>query len=202
MKILGLNLGSNNGQPPPIPTQAPNYPEHGGMYAAWEAEDMTGVAGIALDNSSLIIQIRAFLSGQELIEEKDEQTGRKRSVWRQVADPKMNDKGVRSLLLELRALLDKNTIMTYWPSHDDIKDFMQNFSVELVFFLAQNMEDFDIKVGHESQVADFIINNVYITCLRGLMGNEKKGIYKEAKRIENVHTYQGYGQQQGKQLFG
>lgn len=189
MAIFGI--GEKKDSMPPMPP--PSYPEQQGMYAAWEQEDMTGVAGIALDNSGLLIQIRAFLSGQELVERTDPKTGRKVSSWEQVAQNKMNDKGVRSVVMHLRAYLDKNLIMSYWPTHDDIKKFMVDFSVDIIFFLGQNMEEFEIRTGHESDVSSFIINNVYITCLRSLQGNEKKGIYKQLRRIEHDHS-QAYGQ--------
>jgi hypothetical protein len=171
-------------EPPLFPQPQPEFQP---MYASWEAEDMTGTAGIALDNSSLLIQIQSFLSGTEPVEVTDK-TGKKKFVWQQIAEPKMNKKGVNSIVLELRARLDKNTIMTFIPNYDELMKFMEYFSVNFALFIAQNTDEFDIKDNYQSQVCDFIVDQVYITLLRGLEGNEKQGIYKQVRRIEHSQT--------------
>lgn len=167
--------------------QPMNYPEMAGMYGAWEQEDMSGVVGVALDNSSLIIQINSFLSGKEMVEERDDKTGKAKFVWRQIAEPKMNDRGVKSIILELRARLDKNTIMSYFPDEERLDAFLLNFGINLFFFLGRNKHDFEIREGHIGQIAWFIIDAVETTLLRGLEGNEKRGVYKESKRMEHVN---------------
>jgi len=180
------DMFSSKPQDPPIPP--PSYPEMTGMYAAWEQEDMTGTVGVALDNSSLIIKIESFLSGKELVQKKDPKTGQTVTVWEQVAPPKMNEKGVRSVLLEIRAQLDKNAIMTYFPTYDDVIDFIRDFGIDLFLFLGRNSQDFELKDGDARQVGFFIIRQVHITLLRGLEGNEKQGVYKQLRRIENIAT--------------
>lgn len=188
---MGVVDGIKNafsGPPMEPPMFSPGNPEFQPMYAAWEAEDLTGTAGIALDNSSLLIQIQSFLSGTQLVEMKDEKTGKKKVEWQQIAEPKMNKKGVNSILLELRARLDKNTIMTFFPNYDELMRFMLDFSINMDVFLGQNQEEFEIKDNYISQVCDFIVDQVYITLLRGLEGNEKQGIYKQVRRIEHSQT--------------
>lgn len=174
--------------PPPreMPIYPPGNPEYAPMYGAWEQEDMTGTVGISLDNSSLIIQIESFLSGRQLVEKQDAKTGKKTTVWEQVAEPKMNEKGIRSIVMELRARLDKNTIMTYIPNYDELTKFMDYFAMNFAIFLGQNVEEFEIKENYLAQVSDFIVDQVLTTMLRGLEGNEKQGVYKQLRRIENT----------------
>lgn len=174
------------GGQPEMPIYPPGNPEYAPMYGAWEAEDMTGTVGVALDNSSLIIQIQSFLSGTQLVEIKDEKTGKKKFEWQQIAEPKMNKKGVNSIVLEIRARLDKNTIMTFFPNYDELMRHMLDFSINMTIFIGQNAEEFEIKDNYMAQVCDFIVDQVYITLLRGLEGNEKQGVYKQFKRIENA----------------
>lgn len=186
---MGITDGIKNifgNQQQEMPVYPPGNPEYAPMYGAWEAEDLTGTVGVALDNSSLLIQIQSFLSGTQLIEKTDPKTGNKVTVWEQIAEPKMNKKGINSILLELRARLDKNTIMTFIPNFDEVNKFMLHFSTNLVLFLGENIEDFEIRDGSLSQISDFIVDQVYITLLRGLQGNEKQGVYKQFKRIENA----------------
>lgn len=180
--------GLGNNTPPEPPIFAPGNPEYAPMYGAWEQEDMTGVTGIALDNSSLIMQIESFLSGREVVEVRDEKTGKTKAVWKSVAEPKMNERGIRAIILEVRARLDKNTIMTYFPNLDLLHAFMLNFSTNFIVFLGQNMENFEIKSEYASSIAWFVIDNVYVTLLRGLEGNEKQGVYKQSKRIEHFQN--------------
>lgn len=188
---MGLIDGVKQVFSPPVlepPLFPQPQPEMQPMYASWEAEDMTGTAGIALDNSSLLIQIQSFLSGTEPVEVTDPKTGKKKFVWQQIAEQKMNKKGVNSIILELRARLDKNTIMTFIPNYDELMKFMEYFSVNFALFIAQNTDEFEIKDNYQSQVCDFIVDQVYITLLRGLEGNEKQGIYKQVRRIEHSQT--------------
>jgi hypothetical protein len=176
------------GEPPQPPIFAQGNPEFAPMYGAWEQEDMTGVTGIALDNSSLIMQIESFLSGRQVMERTDPKTGKTKAEWQNVAEPKMNEKGIRAIILEVRARLDKNTIMTFFPNIDMLKEFMLNFSTNFIVFLGQNMENFEIRSEYASSIAWFIIDNVYVTLLRGLEGNEKQGVYKQSKRIEHFQN--------------
>lgn len=173
-----------SGSPGEMPIYPPGNPEYQGMYAAWEAEDMTGTAGIALDNSSLLLHIESFLSGRQLVERTDPQTGKKKTVWEQIGDPKMNQRGIASIMLLLRSYLDKNTIMTHIDK-ESLLSFMDFFSMNLAIFLGQNVDEFEIRPNYLSHVSDFIVDEVYVTLLRGLDGNEKQGVYKQSKRIEN-----------------
>jgi hypothetical protein len=168
-----------------MPVLPPGNPEYAPMYAAWEQEDLTGTIGVALDNSSLVQQIESFLSGKVVVEKTDPKTGKKVATWEQVAEPKMNERGVRAIVLELRSLLDKNSIMTYFPTYDDLIRFMDNFATNIAIYLGRNAEEFEIKDNYLSAVCDHIVNMVLITLQRGIEGNEKQGVYKQNKRIEN-----------------
>lgn len=183
MDLSRLNPFGSSPQDMPVPP--PSYPEHAPMYAGWEHDDMNNTVSTALDNTTLLIHIESFLSGMEPVTETDSKTGKKNTTWKSVAEPKMNQKGVRAIILELRARLDKNTIMSYFVDDDHLRAFLLNFAINLSVFLGRNMDEFEIKDNYLSEVAWFIIDNVEVTLYRGLHGNEKQGVYKQSRRIEN-----------------
>lgn len=170
-------------QQPPHPQQ--NYPEHQGMYAAWEAEDLKGIVGVTLDNSSLLISIESALSGKVLTTKVDK-NGRKYSEWEQVGKAKMNGKGVQSVLMEVRTFLDKNVIMGFYPSIEELNTMWLGWAEEFGIFLAWNSEEFETVESYRSMIATHICIAVRQTMLRALNGNEKQGVYKMIKRIENA----------------
>lgn len=194
MSLFGI-LGNNNQQQPYMPQ---NFPEHSGMYAAWEAEDLKGIVGVTLDNSSLLISIESALSGKILVTKVDEKTGRKYSEWERVGKPKMNDRGVQAVLMEVRTFLDKNVIMGFYPDIEELDSIWGSWAEEFGIFLAWNSEEFETVESYRSMIAMHICVAVRQTMLRALNGNEKQGVYKMIKRIENAQ-----GESVAKQgLFG
>lgn len=182
---------------PPMPP--PSYPEHSGMYAAWEQEDLKGIVGVTLDNSSLLISIESNLRGKILVEETDAQTNRKVKVWKEVGRPKMNDRGVQAVMMDVRTFLDKNVIMGYYSSLEELKSIWLGWAEEFGIFLAWNSEEFEIVESYRSQIATLVCTSVLMTMLRALNGNEKQGVYKMVKRIENPHITDKNNQQS---MFG
>jgi len=175
---------SGSSQQPQMPPQS--YPEHSGMYAAWEAEDLKGIVGVTLDNSSLLISIESALSGKVLMTKVDKTTGKKYSEWERVGKAKMNDKGVQSVLMEVRTFLDKNVIMGFYPSIEELNTMWLGWAEEFGIFLAWNSEEFETVESYRSQIAMHICLAVRMTMMRALNGNEKQGVYKMIKRIENA----------------
>lgn len=195
MSLFTNPFGGGN-QQQPMPPQS--FPEHGGMYAAWEAEDLKGIVGVTLDNSSLLISIESALSGKILVTKTDDKTGKKYSEWETVGKPKMNSKGVQSVLMEVRTFLDKNVIMGYYPSMDELNAMWLGWAEEFGIFLARNSKEFETVESYRSMIATHICIAVRQTMLRALNGNEKQGVYKMIKRIENA---QGEAASKS-QLFG
>lgn len=159
------------------------------MYGTWEQNDMTGIVGVTLDNSSLLISIETSLSGKMLVEIRDPKTMRKQTEWRKVGEPVMNEKGVRAVMRLLRSILDKNTIMTYIPNEEALKEIMIELGDSLHILIAANMEEFEIKNNYINSETKKIMEQVLMTLYRGLQGNEKKGIYKDTQ-TRRVEQYQ------------
>jgi len=179
-----VGLGSNE---PNYPIPPPSYPELGGMYQAWEQQDLQGIVGVTLDNSSLLISIESNLRGQKLVEEKDDKTGRSKTRWVPVGEPKMNELGIQSIIMEVRSFLDKNTIMSYFPSEDELNKIWERFALEFLLFLGANKKKFNIIPSYRTMLFWHIVLNVRNTMFRALMGNEKEGVYKQLKRVENSY---------------
>lgn len=178
--MLGGSAQQSQGMPPP------SFPEHGGMYAAWEAEDLKGIVGVTLDNSSLLISIESSLSGKVLVTKQDPKTGKKYTEWERVGKPKMNDRGVQSVVMEVRTFLDKNVIMGYYPSEEVLLTMWESWATEFAIFLAWNSEEFETVESYRSMIHMHISLAVLQTMYRALEGNEKQGVYKMIKRIENA----------------
>lgn len=178
--------GSNSSYETPMPP--PSYPEMAGMYQAWEQQDLQGIVGVTLDNSSLLISIESNLRGQKLVEEKDERTGRTKTKWVPVGEPKMNELGIQSIIMEVRSFLDKNTIMSYFPSEEELNKTWERFALEFLLFLGANKSKFAIIPSYRTMLFWHIVLNVRTTMFRALMGNEKEGVYKQLKRVENSYV--------------
>lgn len=159
------------------------------MYGTWEQNDMTGIVGVTLDNSSLLISIETSLSGKMLVEVRDSRTGRKQTEWRKVGEPVMNEKGVRAVMRLLRSILDKNTIMTYIPNEEKLDETMIALGDAIYELLASNGDEFEIKNNYIGSEAKKIVEQIHLTLYRGLQGNEKKGIYKDTQ-TRRVEQYQ------------
>lgn len=168
------------------PAFNPNYTS---VYGGWEQEDLTGIVGVTLDNSSLLIHIESQLRGMQVVEFKDE-NGRKKTKWERVTEPVMNDRGVQGVMLELRSFLDKNSIMTYLPDEEQLNALMIDFGENFFLLIGQNFEEFEVRQSVIGPVSAQIINKVYLTLLRGLKGNEKQGVYRstQTKRLEQYNV--------------
>jgi hypothetical protein len=187
---------------PPIPP--PSYPEYGGMYAAMEQEDLKGVVGVTLDNSSLLIRIEQYLRGQLKVEERDPKTGKVESKWKKFGEPKMNELGIQSVLMEVSSFLDKNTIMGFMPDRERLDTIWERWAIEFTMFLASNKKHFEIVPSYRGMLLWHITLNVLITMQRSLEGNEKQGVYKQLRRVENQTlpmNYQNMTQQKPNGMF-
>ena len=184
MSIFGF--GGSNEQSITIPP--PSYPEMAGMYQSWEQSDLTGVVGVTLDNSSLLISIESNLRGQRLVEEKDPKTNKMINRWVTVGEAKMNELGIQSVLMEVRSFLDKNTIMGYMPTEEKLNQIWAQWAHSFLIFLGANKRKFEIVPSYRTMLYWHIALNVYTTMFRGLQGNEKEGVYKQVKRIESSNV--------------
>jgi hypothetical protein len=156
------------------------------MYQSWEQSDLQGIVGVTLDNSSLLISIESNLRGQKLQETKDAQTGRVTSKWVTVGEPKMNELGIQSIVMEVRSFLDKNTIMGYYPNENELDKIWERFSLEFLLFLGANKSKFQIIASYRTMIFWHVVLNVRNTMFRALLGNEKEGVYKQVRRIEQT----------------
>jgi len=184
MAVFDFLKGGGDNQQPIMPPQS--YPELGGMYQSWEQSDLQGIVGVTLDNSSLLISIESNLRGQKLQETKDPQTGRKTSMWVTVGEAKMNELGIQSIVMEVRSFLDKNTIMGYYPNEDELNKIWERFALEFLLFLGANKSKFQIIASYRTMIFWHVVLNVRNTMFRALLGNEKEGVYKQVRRIEQT----------------
>jgi hypothetical protein len=184
MAVFDFLKGGGDNQQPIMPPQS--YPELGGMYQSWEQSDLQGIVGVTLDNSSLLISIESNLRGQKLQESKDAQTGRVTSKWVTVGEPKMNELGIQSIVMEVRSFLDKNTIMGYYPNENELDKIWERFSLEFLLFLGANKSKFQIISSYRTMIFWHVVLNVRNTMFRALLGNEKEGVYKQVRRIEQT----------------
>ena len=172
------------GGPQATPMQAQSYPELGGMYAAWEQEDLKGIVGVTLDNSSLLIAIESYLRGEKPQTQKNPKTGKMETEWVRCAEPKMNTLGVQSIVVEVRSFLDKNVILSYYPDIQQLNQMWIEWSFSFGRFIAGNTKRFEIKKSYREMLAKHIAIQIRNTMLRALHGNEKTGVYKQTKRTE------------------
>lgn len=170
--------------------QTPDIREYNNqsVYGNWEQNDLSGIVGVTLDNSSLLISIETSLLGKVLVVRTDDK-GRKVSEWRQIGEPVMNEKGVAAIMRLLRSVLDKNSIMTYIPSEDKLNEIMIEIADALYLLISQNIDEFEIKNNYMNSEAKKIVEQILLTLYRGLHGNEKKGIYKDTQ-TRRVEQYQ------------
>jgi hypothetical protein len=182
--LVGIG-GSNQ---PDYPQPPPSYPEMGGMYQAWEQQDLQGIVGVTLDNSSLLISLEQNLRGNTLVTERDEKTGRVAAIWKQTGEQKMNEFGIQSVIMEVRGFIDKNTIMGYLPNEEELNKIWRDHTLGMILFLAENKKKFAIIPGYRSMLITHIRDITRMTMYRSLMGNEKEGVYKQLKRVENSYV--------------
>jgi hypothetical protein len=88
--------------------------------------------------------------------------------------------------MEVRSFLDKNTIMGYYPNENELDKIWERFSLEFLLFLGANKSKFQIIASYRTMIFWHVVLNVRNTMFRALLGNEKEGVYKQVRRIEQT----------------
>lgn len=166
--------------------QAQSYPEHSPLMQQWAQDDMGGVIGVTLDNDRLLQDLENYLRGIGPVTTYSEK-GEPVTKWEQVGKPAMNEMGVQAVMREVRLIVNKNTILTNMPDIEKLNDLMKNFSVSVAILLGAKAKEFNIDESQRHSVYFSVVRTAYLTLLRGLNGNEKKGVYKENKSLYQYH---------------
>jgi len=177
----------------PVDTGVPIDP---GMMSPMPGYDMMPMQG-SLDEASLVKattpekvveHIEHILKGEEYDEEKEK--------WFKKYDALMNDKGIRSLMIDIKSVVNQNTILSNLED-SDVRNIIIALGDTIIGKIMMRREDFSIDRAEMSTIVLLVCNMSYMALKRGYIEGERKFLRTTIQQKIGVMSYPGMEQKKG-----
>lgn len=163
----------NTGYPMPmgdLPPQEEMLPPNLAPFMA--AQQQVGQAALVAqtDPKHVIKEIEHQLRSEV---EKPDKTG-----WEKVGEPMLNDKGITDLLLDIKSVVNQNTILSFL-TEDEINKIIQEIGNKIVDKLTLNCKEYGIADRSKlDSIVDACLYPTYFALKRALKQSEKNWLHR------------------------
>lgn len=151
-----------------------------GFMSNNQGYNMTGVVQIRLDTKPVLDDIEVFLRGRRILGYRENKDGFNEPVWDKNGEPRMNDKGIQSLLTWLTTYINPQTVQGNF-SPEQYENFICEFDIALSEYMMCCMHDWEIDIKEFNGIADGIAGLAQAFFSR-LIDNKERESYSQSIR--------------------
>lgn len=121
---------------------------------------------------------------------KGEEYNEKEETWEKKYDPLINNVGIRSIMIDVKAVVNQNTILSNLRD-DEIRNIIISLGDTVIMKLMMRREEFEVDYAELSSIVYLVCNMSYMALKRGYFEGERKFLKTTTQEKIGIMQYPG-----------